>query len=183
MDGASIGSNLHLDNLARLHAGHRAKRHTAARAHGLGNILRLDALRQLRRKSSAMPAPTALLTARAPTQGLTRRNNNTRIDASRLLSVGAKHTLAKIAYLGLQHLDLAAQGRNLGLARRLTRPGLGQLMLVSPFNPLGALRSAFMHAAPILGLVAQLNVLSVRHPDCWRLARYARRRRCTGNSR
>lgn len=74
----------------------------------------------------------------------------------------------RIAYLGLQHFDLAAQAGNLGLVLSHTRPGLGQLVPVLPLNPLGALRRPFMHPAPVAGLVAQLNVLSVRHPHIGR---------------
>lgn len=123
-----------------------------------------------------MTASTPLLTAWPAGQWRTLRGHAW-IDDAGLLSVGTKYALAKIAYLGLQQFDLAAQCRHLGLARRLTRRGLGQLMLVSPFNPLGALRGTFVHPAPVIGLVAQLNVLSVRHQDCRWLARCAWRRR------
>ena len=114
-----------------------------------------------------MTAPTPLLAARAPGRwrGLI---DNSRVDDSRLLGVGAKHALAQITHLGLQHVDLAAQAGNLGLVLGHTCCGLGQLVLVSPFNPMGALGCPFVHPPPVAGIVAQLNVLLVRHPDVGR---------------
>jgi hypothetical protein len=81
-----------------------------------------------------MTAPTPLLTAWSAGQWRT-LCGYAWIDRARLLGVRTEHALAKIAYLGLQHLDLAAQGCNHSLLRSLTRAGLGQLMLVLPFNP------------------------------------------------
>ena len=129
-----------------------------------------------------MAAPTPLLTAWSAGQWRALRGHAW-IDHARLLGVRTEYALTKIAYLGLQHLDLAAQGCNHSLLRSLTRTGLGQFMLVLPLDPLGALNSALMHATPIVGLVTQLNVLCVRHPDCRRLTRRAWPRRRTGTSR
>jgi hypothetical protein len=148
----------------------------------LGNVDCLDALRQLRCQTSAMTTPTPLLTAR-PARRWRALHSQDWIDDAGLFSVRTEHALAKIAYLGLQQFDLAAQRRNHSLLRSLTRTGLGQRMLVLPFSPLGALNSALMHATPVVGLVTQLNVLFVRHPDCGRLTRRAWRRRRTGTSR
>lgn len=129
-----------------------------------------------------MSASTPLLTAWSAGQWRT-LHGLARIDHARLLGVRTEHALAKIAYLGLQHLDLAAQGCNHSLLRSLTRTGLGQFMLVLPLDPLGAPNSALMHATPIVGLVTQPNVLCVRYPDRRRLTRRARRRRRAGTSR
>ena len=78
--------------------------------------------------------------------------------------MGTKHALAQIAHFGLLHVDLAAQAGNLGLVLGHTRLGLGQFMLVSPFNPQGGLRRRFMHPTPVAGVVAQLNIPLARHP-------------------
>jgi len=48
---------------------------------------------------------------------------------------------------------------------------LGQRLLVLPANPLGALRNTFMHAAPVIGVVAQPNILSIGHADIRRFVR------------
>ena len=118
-----------------------------------------------------MTTPTPLLTAR-PARRWRALHSHAWIDDAGLLSVGTEHALAKIAYLGLQQFDLAAQRRNHSLLRSLTRTGLGQRMLVLPFSPLGALRGTFMHAAPVVGVVAQLNILSVSHADIRRFVRW-----------
>jgi hypothetical protein len=117
-----------------------------------------------------MTTPTPLLTAR-PARRWRALHSHAWIDDAGLLSVGTEHALAKIAYLGLQQFDLAAQRRNHSLLRSLTRTGLGQRMLVLPFSPLGALSGTFMHAAPVVGVVAQLNILSVGHADIRRFVR------------
>jgi len=127
-----------------------------------------------------MTSSTPLLAAWSAGQWRALRGH-ARIDHARLLGVRTEHALTQIAYLGLQHVDLAAQTGNLGLVLGHSRPGLGQLVLVPQFNPLGALSRPFVHPAPVAGIVAQLNILSARHPDIGRPRKRSWRRCLTLN--
>jgi hypothetical protein len=119
----------------------------------------LNYCRQLRQSRSAVAA-SAWLLASGAAWGIVRPHHvgHQRVDAARLLSLGAEDALAKVTVLGL------CQGE-FGVNRGKLLTQLGHLAVVTLLQPRQALHGPCMQGAILTRLELQLDVFAAADAD------------------
>ena len=115
--------------------------------------------RQLRQSRAAVAASAALLASRAA-WGIVRPHHvgHQRVDAARLLGLGAEDALAKVAVLGLGQSEF-------GVNRGKLLAHLGHLVVVTLLQSLQALHGPCMQGAILTRLELQLDVFAAADAD------------------